>query len=108
MHPGPPAFDFPLRELEQPNISVDPCECAKGIRPHRPAFWNNKVQAVAVRPRSTDLSPERPNGTQLRGEIMQFHDAYTVKPGDNLWKIGKSKGYPNPGPIIAYPPNRPF
>jgi hypothetical protein len=39
---------------------------------------------------------------------MQFHDAYTVKPGDNLWKIGKSKGYSNPGPIVAYPPNRQF
>jgi hypothetical protein len=39
---------------------------------------------------------------------MQFHDVYTVKTGDSLIRIAKSKGYNNPGPIVAYPPNQAF
>jgi hypothetical protein len=39
---------------------------------------------------------------------MQFHDVYTVQPGDSLSKIGHRKGFRNPGPIFAYPPNQGF
>ncbi len=39
---------------------------------------------------------------------MQFHDAYQVKAGDSLIKIGRRKGYSNPGPIVAYDPNKRF
>ena len=34
-----------------------------------------------------------------------FYTAYPVKPGDTLFGIGKSRGFDNPGPILAYPPN---
>lgn len=37
---------------------------------------------------------------------MAFHDVYTVRTGDNLGTIARSRGYDNPGPIVAYPPNR--
>jgi hypothetical protein len=33
-------------------------------------------------------------------------DTYLVKPGDNLYKIGTSRGYKNPGPIVAFPANQ--
>ena len=39
---------------------------------------------------------------------IQFHDTYRVKAGDNLAKIARSKGYRNPGPIVAYLPNLAF
>jgi hypothetical protein len=39
---------------------------------------------------------------------MQFHELYKVQPGDTLGKIGLGKGYSNPGPIAAYPPNQGF
>ena len=39
---------------------------------------------------------------------MQFHDIYKVQPGDTLGKVGLRKGYSNPGPIVAYPPNQGF
>jgi len=34
-----------------------------------------------------------------------FYTAYPVKPGDTLFGIGKSRGFANTGPILAYPPN---
>ena len=37
---------------------------------------------------------------------MAFHDLYTVKSGDNLSNIARSRGYSNPGPIVAYPLNQ--
>jgi hypothetical protein len=39
---------------------------------------------------------------------MQFHDVYTVQSGDTLYKIGQRRGFRNPGPIVAYPPNQGF
>lgn len=36
---------------------------------------------------------------------MPFHDAYKVKPGDNLSSIARWAGFANPGPILRYPPN---
>jgi hypothetical protein len=39
---------------------------------------------------------------------MSFHGTYQVKPGDNLSKVARTKGFDNPGPIVAYPPNASF
>jgi hypothetical protein len=35
-----------------------------------------------------------------------FYTKYPVGIGDNLFKIANSRGFQNPGPIIAYPPNK--
>ncbi len=37
--------------------------------------------------------------------MRAFEDVYKVKAGDTLTAIAKSRGYKNPGPIVAYPPN---
>jgi hypothetical protein len=45
-------------------------------------------------------------GGKMQYADQPFYTKYPVKPGDNLFKIANSRGFDNPGPIIAYPPNR--
>jgi LysM domain len=37
-----------------------------------------------------------------------FYTKYTVQSGDSLFRIAKLRGFDNPGPLIAYPPNEDF
>jgi len=39
---------------------------------------------------------------------FHFHERYRIQAGDNLTKVGRAKGFDNPGPIVAYPPNATF
>jgi hypothetical protein len=38
--------------------------------------------------------------------MRMFQDVYFVRAGDNLSAIAKSRGYQNPGPLFAFPPNQ--
>jgi len=40
--------------------------------------------------------------------VSVFQEAYRIRPRDTLTRIARSRGYLNPGPIFAYPPNRPM
>jgi hypothetical protein len=37
-----------------------------------------------------------------------FHTKYQASNGDTVANLAKRRGFPNPGPLIAYPPNQPL